>query len=200
MARPTLYFARHGQTDWNAEQRLQGQRDIPLNALGRVQAAQCGTILRGMFARDGVTAAALDYVSSPLGRARATIELIRTELSLPPQDYRTDDRLREMSFGTWEGFTYAELQDRESEGLAAREKDKWGFVLPGGESYEQLVVRVRDWYESIERDTVAAAHGGVCRALIAHLGLEPKETASLGDIRQGAVYVFSAGAMTLHHE
>ena len=58
MARPILYFARHGQTDWNAERRLQGQRDIPLNALGRVQAAQCGTILRGMFARDGVTAAA----------------------------------------------------------------------------------------------------------------------------------------------
>ena len=90
-----------------------------------------------------------------------------------------------MSFGRWEGYTYAELQDRESAGLAAREKDKWGFVLPGGESYEQLVVRVRDWYESIERDTVVAAHGGVCRALIAHLGIEPKETASLGDIGQG---------------
>ena len=72
------------------------------------------------------------------------------------------------------------------------------FVLPEGESYEQLVVRVRDWYESIERDTVVAAHGGVCRALIAHLGIEPKETASLGDIGQGCLYVFAAGGMTQH--
>ncbi len=198
MARPILYFARHGQTDWNAERRLQGQHDIPLNALGRVQAAQCGTILRGLFARAGVGAAGLDYVSSPLGRARETMELMRTGLGLPPHDYRIDPRLLEMSFGRWEGYTFAELQDREAEALAAREKDKWGFVLPDGESYEQLVVRVRDWYETIERDTVVAAHGGVCRALIAHLGIEPKETASLGDIGQGCLYVFDGSAMTQH--
>jgi broad specificity phosphatase PhoE len=200
MPRPILYFARHGQTDWNAERRLQGQHDIPLNALGRVQATQCGAILRGLFARDGVAAAGLDYVSSPLGRARVTMELMRTGLGLQPQDYRIDPRLLEMSFGRWEGYTYAELKDREAEGLAAREKDKWGFVLPDGESYEQLVLRVRDWYESIERDTVVAAHGGVCRALIAHLGIEPKETASLGEIGQGCLYVFSAGGMAQHHE
>jgi broad specificity phosphatase PhoE len=200
MSRPVIYFARHGETDWNAERRLQGQHDVPLNSLGRVQAAQCGTILRGLFARDGITAASLDYVSSPLGRARETMELMRNGLGLPPSDYRIDPRLLEMSFGRWEGHTFAELKDREAEGLAAREKDKWSFVMPEGESYEQLVVRVRDWYESVDRDTVVAAHGGVCRALIAHLGIEPKETASLGDIGQGCLYVFSAGGMTQHHE
>src|SRR5688572_13758 len=98
MARPVIYFARHGQTDWNAERRLQGQHDIPLNSLGRAQAAQSGTILRGMFARDGVRAVDLDYVSSPLGRARETMELMRTGLGLPPQQYRIDARLMEMSF------------------------------------------------------------------------------------------------------
>ncbi len=198
MPRPIIYFARHGQTDWNAERRLQGQRDIPLNSLGRVQAAQSGEILRDLFARDNLRAADLDYVSSPLGRARETMELMRTGLGLPPSDYRIDPRLMEMSFGRWEGYTYEELQLREAAGLAARERDKWGFVLPEGESYEQLVVRVRDWYESIGRDTVVAAHGGVCRALIAHLGIEPKETASLGDIGQGCLYVFAAGGMTQH--
>ena len=139
MPRPIIYFARHGQTDWNAERRLQGQRDIPLNALGRIQAAQCGTILRDLFARDNLRAADLDYVSSPLGRARDTMELMRTGLGLPPNDYRIDPRLMEMSFGRWEGYTYEELQLREAQSLAAREKDKWGFVLPEGESYEQLV-------------------------------------------------------------
>ena len=53
MPRPTLYFVRHGETDWNAERRLQGQHDIPLNALGRTQASRCGEILRDLFARDG---------------------------------------------------------------------------------------------------------------------------------------------------
>ena len=198
MARPIIYFARHGQTDWNAERRLQGQHDIPLNSLGRIQAAQCGSILRGMFARDGIRAADLDYVSSPLGRARETMELMRGGLDLAPRDYRTDARLLEMSFGRWEGHTFAELKEREAAALAEREKNKWGFVLPDGESYEQLVVRVRDWYESVERDTVVAAHGGVCRALIAHLGIQPKETASLGEIGQGCVYLFAAGGMTQH--
>lgn len=198
MTRPVLYFARHGQTDWNAERRLQGQHDIPLNALGRTQASQCGTILSRLFAGARLRAADLDYVASPLGRARETMELMRAGLSLPPLDYRTEPRLMEMSFGRWEGFTFAELQAREAEALAARERDKWGFVLPEGESYEQLVVRVRDWYDGIERDTVVASHGGVCRALIAHLGIEPKQTASLGEIGQGCVYVFAAGGMTRH--
>jgi len=198
MPRPILYFARHGQTDWNAERRLQGQHDIPLNSLGRIQAAQSGRILRELFVRERLQAADFDYVSSPLGRARETMELMRTGLGLNPVQYRTDPRLKEMSFGRWEGYTFAELKDREAEGLAAREKDKWGFVLPGGESYAQLTVRVRDWYESIERDTVVAAHGGVCRALIAHLGIEPERTAQLGEIGQGCVYVFAAYAMTQH--
>jgi len=198
MPRPILYFARHGQTDWNAERRLQGQHDIPLNSLGRIQAAQSGRILRELFVREGLQAADFDYVSNPLGRARETMELMRTGLGLDPVQYRTDPRLKEMSFGRWEGHTFAELKDREAEGLAAREKDKWGFVLPGGESYAQLTVRVRDWYESIERDTVVAAHGGVCRALIAHLGIEPERTAPLGEIGQGCVYVFAANAMTQH--
>ena len=198
MPRPIVYFARHGQTDWNAERRLQGQHDIPLNSLGRIQAAQSGRILHELFVREGLVAADFDYVSSPLGRARETMELMRTGLGLDPVQYRTDPRLKEMSFGRWEGHTFAELKDREAEGLAAREKDKWGFVLPGGESYAQLTVRVRDWYESIERDTVVASHGGVCRALIAHLGIKPTETASLGEIGQGCVYVFAAGGMTQH--
>jgi probable phosphoglycerate mutase len=126
------------------------------------------------------------------------MELMRGRLDLPAQDYRTDPRLLEMSFGRWEGYTFAELKEREAAALAEREKNKWGFVLPEGESYERLVVRVRDWYESVERDTVVAAHGGVCRALIAHLGIKPKEAASLGEIGQGCVYVFAAGGVTQH--
>ena len=198
MPRPILYFARHGETDWNRERRLQGQHDIPLNALGRVQASQCGALLRDLLARGGRPAAEYDYISSPLGRARETMELMRAAIGLETGLYRTDARLMEMSFGRWEGFTFAELQAREAPGLAERERDKWGFVLPGGESYAQLQVRVRAWYEGLERDSVVTAHGGVCRVLMAHLHLAENEAASMGDVGQGCVYVFSDGGMVRH--
>jgi probable phosphoglycerate mutase len=198
MPRPILYFARHGETDWNRERRLQGQHDIPLNALGRVQASRCGGVLRDLLERGGGSAADYNYVSSPLGRARETMELMRASIGLDPAAYRTDARLMEMSFGRWEGFTFAELQAREAAALAERERDKWGFVLPGGESYAQLQARVRDWYEGIECDTVVSAHGGVCRALIAHFNLAQPETASVGDIGQGCVYVFDGNGLARH--
>ena len=195
MPRPVLYYVRHGQTDWNFERRLQGQHDIPLNALGRTQAAQCGRILRDLFARDGRKPGDFDYCASPLGRARVTMELLRAELDLDPEAYRTDLRLMEMSFGRWEGFTVDELRKREAPALAARDRDKWNFALPGGESYAQLMVRVRGWYETIERDTVVAAHGGVARALIGHLGIALPEDAAIDDIGQGVVYVFAGNGM-----
>jgi len=196
MSRPIIYFTRHGETDWNREHRLQGQHDIPLNALGRTQAARCGEVLRELLERTGRALDGYDYVSSPLGRARETMELMRAAVGLDAARYRTDARLMEMSFGRWEGFTFAELQARESAALAERERDKWGFILPGGESYAQLQVRVRAWYESVDRDTVVSAHGGVCRALIALLGLARPDVASTGDIGQGCLYVFDGNSMS----
>jgi broad specificity phosphatase PhoE len=198
MPQPVLYFVRHGETDWNRERRLQGQHDIPLNPLGRTQAQRCGTLLRELLGKDGVGVADYDYVSSPLGRARETMEIMRGVMGLDPSAYRTDARLMEMSFGRWEGFTYAELQTREAAALEARERDKWGFVLPGGESYAQLEKRVQVWYESIGRATVASAHGGVCRALMALLKVVQPSEASMGDIGQGCVYVFNGTTMTRH--
>jgi probable phosphoglycerate mutase len=191
MPKPVIYFARHGQTDWNAARRLQGQRDIPLNPLGRSQSSVCAGILRDLLDRGSVAFADLDYVSSPLGRARETMELIRNGLGLGLTGYRTDARLMEMSFGRWEGYTFEELKLREAESLAARDLDRLGYVVPDGESYRQLAARVRAWYDEVERDTVVAAHGGVCRALMSELGAMPNDTGSTGEIGQGVIYVFS---------
>ena len=195
MPRSVVYFARHGQTDWNAQRRLQGQLDIPLNELGRTQSSQCAGILRDLLQRDGHDLAGFDYVSSPLGRARETMELVRTGLGLEPAGYRTDARLMEMSFGRWEGYTFEELKLREPESLAARELDRLGYVVPGGESYRQLAARVRAWYDGVERDTVVTAHGGVCRALMSEFGAVPNTTGSTGEIGQGVIYVFNEAGM-----
>jgi probable phosphoglycerate mutase len=194
--RPTVYYLRHGETDWNVGGRLQGRRDVPLNGRGRAQATQCGQILHDLFARDNRDPASFDYVSSPLGRASATMELARAALGLPAQGYRTDARLSEISFGDWEGFTIAQLHTHDPQGIAQREHDKWHFLPPGGESYQQMSGRIREWYESLERDTVATAHGGTARGLIAILGIAKPAAAPLVDIAQGVVYVFRGDQMT----
>ena len=142
MSRPVLYYVRHGETDWNRAARLQGRRDTSLNARGREQAVCCGEILRAIFARNGQNPAALDYVASPLKRARETMEGMRAPLGLSPPAYRLDPRLAEMAFGDWEGLTLAEVAMRDPDAFAARERDKWTFVPPNGESYQQLSVRV----------------------------------------------------------
>jgi probable phosphoglycerate mutase len=103
MSVPTIYYIRHGETAWNAEGRLQGVQDIPLNELGRRQAAYAGGILADLFARDGRSEQSLAFVASPLGRARSTMELVRGSLKLPPGDYAIDERLREIAYGDWEG-------------------------------------------------------------------------------------------------
>jgi broad specificity phosphatase PhoE len=69
--------------------------------------------------------------------------------------------------------------------LAARERDKWAFVPPGGESYAQVALRMREWYDALPGDTVVVAHGGTARALIGVLGIAPPTQApSFESVRQ----------------
>jgi probable phosphoglycerate mutase len=186
----TLYFVRHGETDWNRAQRYQGQKDIPLNALGRSQAVGNGRTLAGVLRAE---AAAIDYVSSPLERARETMELMRAELGLPVQAYRTDDRLREIHYGYWEGELWTELPAKDPQGFAAREADRWGWRPTGGESYRELSERVSQWLGEVERNLVVTAHGGIMRVLRGLvLGLPSAEIFQL-DVPQDKVLVVEAG-------
>jgi broad specificity phosphatase PhoE len=195
LSRPVIYYIRHGLTDWNLEQRLQGRHDVPLNAAGCAQAACCAAILQHLFRRDHRAPEGFDYVSSPLVRARKTMEIVRATLGLDPAGYAVEGQLAEIAFGEWEGLTYPEVA-RDKHVIAARELDKWAFAPPGGESYAQVAVRIRQWYETIERDTVVAAHGGTARALIAHLGLAPPQDATHYSVDQGVVYVFAGSRLT----
>jgi len=195
MPTPTIYYIRHGETSWNAEGRLQGVQDVPLNDLGRRQGAQAGHILADLFVRDGRDKSSLAFVSSPLGRARSTMELVRGELELPVNDFGLDDRLREIAYGQWEGSTLAEMQVADPELFARRQLDKWTVSPPGGESYVAVQARVQSWYDSLREDTVAVAHGGTARALMVALGIETPLTAADLAIEQGAVYVFGEGGL-----
>lgn len=190
-----LYFVRHGETDWNAARRLQGLNDVPLNALGRRQAAQCGELLGKLFAASSATAKDFSFTSSPLSRARETMDILRVGLGLPQKGYAIDQRLAELSFGSWEGLTYKEVKERDRSVLARRDRDKWNFQPPGGESYAQLLVRVREWHDSLSGDAVVTAHGGVARAFLVLYGVKSPTEAPLGDIAQGVVYEFMPGSV-----
>ena len=193
---PVLYYVRHGETDFNRQGRLQGRRDTPLNAHGRQQAAECGVLLRDLFARDHRQAQEFKYVSSPLRRARETMEVMRATLGLDPLDYEIDERLIEIAYGEWEGLILPEIEKKSAGVLTRRERDKWDFAPPGGESYRQLADRIGTWYRSLTSDIVVAAHGGGVRALLALLNLVPEEQATHAQIEQGVVYVFADGRLS----
>jgi len=195
MPAPVIYYIRHGETAWNAAGRLQGTRDTALNELGRSQAVQSGRILADLLARDGRGKSELPYVSSPLSRARTTMELMRGALILPPQDYATDDRLREIGYGRWEGFTLAEMQAADPVFFARRLADKWRVAPEGGETYEAVQQRMSAWYAQVRTDTIVVAHGGTARALMVVLGFETPQSAADLPIAQGVVYVFSDGLL-----
>jgi broad specificity phosphatase PhoE len=193
---PVLYYVRHGETDLNVEGRLQGRRDTVLNAHGRQQAAECAAILKDLFARDRRRPQNFEYISSPLKRARETMEVLRATLGLEPLGYQTDDRLVEIAYGEWEGLTLPEIETRSAGILAQRERDKWDFAPPGGESYRQLAARIGAWYAGLAHDTVVAAHGGGIRALMALLNVVPEEQATHAQVEQGVVYVVADGRLS----
>ena len=192
MPAPTIYYIRHGETEWNALGRLQGTQDIPLNDLGRAQAVQAGHILGELARRNGHEVATLPFVASPLGRARATMELVRQTLQLPAAHYTLDPRLREIGYGRWEGFTLPEMEAADPVFYAQRLTEKWTLAPEGGETYADVELRVRQWYDTLNTDTVAVAHGGTARALMVALGFETPQRAVDLPIQQGAVYVFGA--------
>ena len=185
--RQRLIFLRHGETDWNAEGRLQGQHDVPLHGRGRDQAASAGRMVRDAF---GADLGSLHFVASPLSRTRETMEIARTAMGLDPLSYDMDQRLVELSFGRWEGLIWPEVKAMDPWAATAREGNKWTFQPPGGDSYAMLADRLRPWLDTIERDTLVVSHGGVARVLLVMIGGMTTASAPVSDIHQGRVLFF----------
>lgn len=181
MAREIIYFSRHGETDWNVSQRVQGQMDIDINAHGRTQADRNGDMLKSLIGK----AEGFDFVASPLRRTRETMERIRTRMGLDPLAYRTDPLLMEVHFGDWQGHMMEEFEAAGvgSPGLLKqRESDKWNFVPPGeqAESYMILSQRISKWLDTVQGKTVCVTHGGCIRTLFYLIeGLSGQDAAHL---------------------
>jgi 2,3-bisphosphoglycerate-dependent phosphoglycerate mutase len=150
-----LLLIRHGETAWNAEHRIQGHLDIPLSTTGIRQAALLAERLSG-------EAVAAVY-SSGLARAWLTAAPLAARLGL---EVVADTRLRERSFGVFEGLTLDEIATRHPEGFRKWRERNPAWAIDGGESGQQLIERVLEVLQDIvsrhRGETVAVVtHGGV---------------------------------------
>ena len=147
-----LFVARHGQTLWNAQNRVCGRTDLPLTQKGIAQAQALAAAAQDL---------ALDIIiSSPLLRAREMSGIVSKVCGVP---VITDDRLIEQDYGIFEGV------DRKDAGFLEN-KRQFAYAYPGGESMMQVAHRVYGFLEDVReqhagKNVLLVCHGGVCRII-----------------------------------
>lgn len=156
-----IYLARHGQTEFNCEDRFCGQSDSPLTKVGIEEAHRNG---RALSTHVGASDP-LRLVSSPMARALETARIIRSELGRSQQPIETDARLREISFGAWEGLTIPDIKSRYGGAWERRLGNKWTYAPPGGESYATVARRVGSWLCEAHGPMLVVTHGVVDRIM-----------------------------------
>jgi probable phosphoglycerate mutase len=164
MTRHRLYLFRHGETDWNAQHRIQGHTDIALNLHGRRQAHKLAARLQAYPIEA--------LLSSDLARARETGAIVAGRLGIP---LYVDRRLREACLGDVEGMTVEEAIARFGETAwrtwCSCSPDDWHFHFPNGEHKQQTLQRARagleDFLKEVSyRNIAISTHGGVIRTLV----------------------------------
>jgi len=169
MTTTRLIVWRHGNTDWNAANRVQGQSDVPLNALGEQQAVDAAELL--------VRLRPAALVSSDLRRAVDTAAALAALTGL---SVKQDERLRERNFGAWQGLTMAEVAETRPD-EHARWKSGADVVGGGVETLDDLGKRVADAFQSAAESVpagatvVVATHGAAARQGLGHLLGWPRE-------------------------
>lgn len=184
-----IYLLRHGQTDYNAEGRLQGQLESTLTALGEAQVRAMAQVLK----REIQDTAGWRILASPLRRTRQSAAIVAEALDLPVE---IAPPLIEVGCGAWEGRLYAEVRAENPEDFNARD---WFFRAPGGERFEDMAGRIDPWLATLppepERRLILVAHG-ISGVMVrrAYLGLSREEAFAL-DTPQDALFRLSGGAM-----
>ncbi|MGH3425914.1 MAG: histidine phosphatase family protein [Nocardioidaceae bacterium] len=170
-----LVFWRHGRTAWNATGRVQGQSEVPLDEVGREQAASAASRLAAL--------SPVRIVTSDLERAAATAEVLGRLVGIVVE---TDSRLREMSFGIREGLTTAEALEKFPQEMEAWLANR-DIRMPGGETYAEAAERFRTGVAEVadamadDETVVIVAHGAVLRVgICAFLGLPQEHWGAFG--------------------
>ncbi len=158
----TIFFVRHGQTEWNASGRMQGRANSDLTGIGRQQADANGRLL-ARLSIEGLYA-------SPLERTRQTAEIVQRHVPLP---VTYDARLVEWDCGDWSGHRYAEVQARWPEEWAAYRADRFNYRGPNCETYPDMIARVQPFLDALragaERRVAVISHGMIGRVMVSLL-------------------------------
>lgn len=150
-----LYLLRHGQTRYNAEQRLQGRCNSDLTARGEAQASAMGVRLREQIAEP----ARWRVYASPLGRARQTAQMVCQQLGIDGEQIIWDERLVELGMGEWESCRVPDLlEDHPDLDIS---KPDWYLQAPGGEGFLSIQRRAQGWLmdPSIAERAIVVSHG-----------------------------------------
>ena len=184
----TIFLVRHGETEWNRIGRYQGWSDSPLTAQGIAQAAAIGQRLRTLPEATGSA-----IVASPIGRARRTAEIVAEHLGHAAA-LRFDERLREISLGSWDGLDRREVRARAPEMFAGEARHEWYFRTPDGERYDGFAGRLAAWLGDIGEDTViAVSHGVVTRVLRGLYAGLPRAAALRLPVPQDLIFRLAGG-------
>jgi broad specificity phosphatase PhoE len=187
----TILLVRHGETAWNLVRRFQGRFDSPLTGRGVAQARAIGRLLATL-----PEAATAPIITSPQGRARRTAEIVREELGGAGAP-GIDERLRELSLGSWDGLTYREVETRSPGIFEGNGRYEWYFRAPDGESYAAFAARVGEWLGEQDEavPTIAVMHGLVSRVLRGLYAGLPRAAALSLPVRQDRVFRLNAGTI-----
>jgi broad specificity phosphatase PhoE len=192
MSNTIIYLVRHGETEWNRARRYQGWSDSPLTEQGLAQAAAIGHLLCSL---PEAKSAAL--VASPIGRARRTAEIIRERLG-HTAPLRFDDRLRELSFGSWDGLDRAQIAALRPGIFEGEGSHEWYFTTPDGETYEVFAGRVGAWLAEAEggnEPLIVVTHGVVTRILRGLYAGLPRAEAMRLAVPQDRIFRLASGAI-----
>ena len=192
MTSSTIFLVRHGETEWNRTRRYQGWSDSPLTGQGRAQAGAIGRLLCSL-----PEARSADLAASPLGRARHTAEIIRDCLGRT-EPLRFDDQLRELSFGSWDGFTRTDIAALMPGAFDEERRDEWYFATPDGETYEVFAGRVGAWLaeaKAADRPLIVVTHGVVTRILRGLYAGLPRAAAMRLPVPQDRIFRLAHGTI-----
>jgi probable phosphoglycerate mutase len=180
-----IYLIRHGETEWNAQGRFQGKLDSALTDTGVKQAEAIGRCVAGLDISFDA------FVSSPLGRTRQTAAIIAGSAHLPAA--QCDDRLAEVSLGSWDGLTHYDIDAQWPGLLDGSTTFDWFFRSPDGETYDSAFQRAECWLEERQGVTVAVSHGLISRIIRgAYCGLSRTDALSL-PVPQDVIWKLSSG-------
>jgi len=190
----TIYLLRHGETEFNTQGRYQGELDSPLTEVGVQQVQQNAQMLKSLIGNPDKW----KIVSSPLGRAMQSTEIICETIGYDVKKVEKDERLTEVAVGQWAGLTTKEIESSWPNLFQNTDVYNWYFNAPKGEAYDSVVSRLSAWLKDIQHvpNVIAISHGLTGRILRGIYADLKKEDALKLEVSQDVFFKLTDNTIT----